>query len=163
MRLIGIDAGSKGVICEIDTMQKTCRYMKLPFREDKILDANLIQSEFYFDKADYIYCEQVHGMKPWGVSNNFRFGGIYWMVLLMLRHYPYQLVTPQAWQKLAHKGMERKAGEAKKRSMAAFRRLNPNSGIKDPDLIDAYFVARYAGYENNVMIPNDLNFICVGS
>lgn len=81
------------------------------------------------------------------------------MVLLAISDYPHNLVTPQAWQKYAHKGMTRVAGEAKKRSMAAFKRLNPTSNIKDTDLIDAYLIARYAAYENHVTMPNDLNFI----
>lgn len=159
MILIGIDPGSKGAIVEIDTEEKTCRYMKLIFRDDEILDYPFIKRFFDFEKTDFIYCEQIHGMKIWGVSNNFRFGGIYWMVRMMLSPYPYSIVTPQAWQKIAHKGMPRVAGEAKKRTKEAFVRLNPLNNLKDVDVMDAYFIARYAGFANSVTIPNDLLFI----
>lgn len=158
---MGIDPGSRGAICVIDTEEKTCRYMKLPFKENGVLNTALIRECFNMYEADYIYCEQIHGMKPWGVSNNFRFGGVFWMVQLFISKYPHQVVTPQAWQKKAHVGIKKTAGagEAKKRSLIAFRRLNPDSLIKDPDVIDAYHIARFAGQDNNVAIPNDLFFI----
>lgn len=159
MKLIGIDPGSKGAIVEIDTNEKTCRYMKLTFRHDEILDCSFIKQFFSFASADFIYCEQIHGMKIWGVSNNFRFGGIYWMVRMMISGYPYSIVTPQEWQKVAHQGMKRVAGEAKKRTKEAFVRLNPSSDLRDTDVMDAYFIARYAGFANSVTVPNDLLFI----
>lgn len=163
--LIGIDSGSRGAIAEIDTYEKVCRYMILPYCKDKLLELDLIHSMFNFRCADFIYLEQVHSNKLWGVPNNFAFGGYYDQIRLVLKKHPCQLVTPKKWQSKAHAGMGESNGSAKDRSAIAFKRLNPCFGKinKENDgIVDAFFIARFAGHDNSVTVPNDLLFIeCV--
>jgi hypothetical protein len=163
--LIGIDPGNRGAIVEIDTYEKACRYMKIPYCEDGLLEVDLINAMFNFRCADFIYLEQVHSNKIWGIPNNFAFGGYYNQMRLMIKKHPNQLVTPKKWQAKAHVGQGSKDLTAKEKSLIAFKRLNPSFGKiqkGDDGIIDAFFIARFAGQDNSVTVPNDLLFIeCV--
>lgn len=165
MKLIGIDPGKKGSIVEIDTEEKTARYMALPYWENKLLDYSELNLHFNLSSADYIYCEEVGPMKIWGITNNWAFAFNYSAVLHWLQGHPFQLVRPKRWQADAHKGIGKDFGTAKEKSALAFSRLCPSFGKiakGDDGIIDAFFIAKYAGIDNNVRIPHDLLFIeCV--
>lgn len=162
MKLIGIDPGSKGCIAEIDIKNKLVRWMDLPYREDKTLFIYAIKACFNFGEAYYTYLEKVMGQKVWGVNNNFAFGSYYGQVLAMLEMYPYELVTPQAWQRKIHGLKKGKMG--KEMSAAKFRRMNPDFGtIKKchEGLIDAFLIAYYGGLINNIVMPTNFSFLNV--
>lgn len=162
IKLIGIDPGSLGAIAEIDLEHKIVRWMNIPYREDKIISLYAIKACFNFGEAYYTYMEKVHGMKPWGVSNNFNFGMYYGQMLAFLEKYPYELVSPQTWQRRINgmkKGVEPKAATA-----SSFRKMNPNFGpIKKAHegMIDAFFIAYFGGLINNIVMPKDFDFIHV--
>jgi len=162
VKLIGIDPGKTGVIAEIDVEEKLCRWMPLPFREDTVLDTYAIKTLFNLNESHYIYVEKVHGMKIWGVANNFTFGYYYGQVRCFLEPWPYELIGPKGWQKRIN-GCPR-AGKAKEMSAASFRRMNPTHGPitkKDEGMVDAFFIAYFAGLTNNIVMPKDFTFLRV--
>jgi hypothetical protein len=159
MKLVGIDPGKTGSIVEIEVETKTVRWMDLPYREDTVLDGFCLKSEFNLNDANYIFVEKVHSMKVWGAPNNFTFGYYYGQVRSFLEPWPYNLVPPQTWQKKVHSCI--KTDTAKKMSAAAFRRMNPGFekiGKKHEGLIDAFFIAYYAGIINHVSMPLNYSF-----
>lgn len=166
MKLIGIDPGSEGAIVELDLTEKIAKWMKLPWREDDLLDEFKIREHFDFNEAHYIYIEKVSPNKLFGCSN-FTFGMNFMAVLSMIgQRYPYSLVSPKNWQKRFNSAP--KPNEtAKQRTKAAFRKMNPNFGIIEKSehegLIDAFFIAYYAGLSNNVVMPMEFNFVQVDS
>lgn len=162
-KLVGIDCGDKGAIVEIDVNEKLCRWMKMPWREDDLLDEYKIKKYFDFNSANYIYIEKVSANKLFGCSN-FSFGFNYGSILSMIgREYPYQLVSPKIWQRRFNcNGNSDQKLSAKLRTMSSFRKMNPNFGkITKSDhegLIDAFFIGYYGGLVNNVIMPVDFNF-----
>jgi len=160
MKLIGIDPGRTGAIAEIDLEFKLVRWMALPFREDNILNADILKSCFRFSEAYYTYIEKVHGMSVWGTKNNFNFGGYFYQLLLFLQKYPHELVSPQAWQRKVNGKSKGVVG--KEHSKASFIRMNPGFGTiknKHNGVIDAFFIAYYGGLTNNIVMPKDFSFI----
>jgi hypothetical protein len=165
MKLIGIDSGLKGCIAELDLTEKTCRYMSIPYREDKIIDMYKVKYAFNFAAAHYVAIEEVRGMKIWGSNNNFSFGKYFGMALMMIESVPYEMVLPQQWQGYCHNRKEvGETKEAKARTAAAFRRFNPNFDETEhtaDGLKDAFFVAYYVGAKNHIVMPKEFVFIRV--
>lgn len=164
MILIGIDTGKKGAIAEIDTFEKSVKWMKLPYREDGILDTRSVKSHFDFSCAHRIAIEEVGYIKNANGAATFSFGKNYGMALGMIELYPYELVRPQAWHKRINGAKtEDDERDTKQRSKASFLRMNPNFGkiIKEhhEGLIDAFFIAYFCGLRNSVVLPNGFNFI----
>ena len=161
MKIIGIDTGATGAICEIDVNEKVAKWSPLLYREDGMLDTRSLKKLFDFGGAHYIYIEQVKGVQIFGASNNFAFGGYFARAHQMIEDYPHELVVPKKWQKPIHGGAIEKI-TAKEKSKQAFRKLNPNFGPLTKGfegLIDAYLIAHYAGLKNNVTMPWGVNFI----
>lgn len=160
MKIIGIDTGAKGSLVELDIQEKTARWIKLPYREDGILDHNKIKREFNFGEAHYIYIEKVSPNKLFGQSN-FTFGANFRDVHTMVgQDYPYTLVSSRGWQRRFNGNVEEKT--AKLRTKSSFRKMNPSFGKiivnQHEGLIDAFFIAYFAGIDNNVIMPRDWNF-----
>lgn len=159
MKLIGIDPGLKGAIAELNVLTKLCRWMKLPWREDGILDARVIRSIFDLDGAGYIYVEKLSPMPAWG-TKNFSFGYNYGQVRQMLEEYPYELVAPGTWQRSMISCP--KAGKTKEMAASSFRKMNPNFGKITKDehegLIDAFFIGYFGGKTNCVIMPTNWEF-----
>lgn len=161
-KLIGIDPGKKGSIVELDTIEKQCKWMNLPWREDNLLDEYKIRQNFNLAEAHYIYIEKVSPNKLFGCSN-FTFGMNFMAVLTMVgQKYPYQTVTPRAWQRRFN-GNVHTAEIAKVRTASTFRKMNPSFGpiirTKHEGLVDAFFIAYYGGIANNLVMPVDFIFI----
>lgn len=163
MLLIGIDPGKNGAIAEIDTIEKIVRWMKLPYREDGILDARLVKDYFDFGLAHRVAIEEVGYIKNANGTATFNFGKNFGMALAMLEYYPYELVRPQSWHKRINgsKIPDEKA-DTKARSKASFLRMNPDFGkiVKEhhEGMIDAFFIAYYSGLRNSVVMPNGFSF-----
>lgn len=166
MLLIGIDTGKKGAIAEIDTNEKCVRWMKLPYREDGILDTMTVKSFFDFGLAHRVAIEEVGYIKNANGAATFSFGKNYGMALGMIELYPYELVRPQAWHKRIN-GIkaEDDIRDTKQRSKASFLRMNPNFGkvVKEhhEGLIDAFFIGYFCGLRNNLVLPNGFSFFQV--
>ncbi len=93
--------------------------------------------------------ESVHAMPKQGVSSSFNFGVNFgfWQGLLVSHKVPFNLVTPQRWQKRMLKKNDGK--DTKDRSLNVARRLFPNDAEyfkrkKDNGRSDAALMAVYA-------------------
>lgn len=163
-KVVGIDSGSKGAICLLDTVEKTAKYLNLPYRKDGSIDGRLIDIAYEcFANVNRIYLEKVHGRGGddcgWGASQSFGFGRNYGVILQYISYYPYHLVTPQTWQKPAHAGVSKPT--AKERSRTAFVMLNPSFGVlnnSDDGLVDSFFIARYGLQQIGCNFTDDWSF-----
>lgn len=164
MRVIGIDSGSTGAICELDVYEKTVKYLKIPYREDMVINGYEIEKAFEgFTQAHKVVIEKVQGRAGWGSTQCFNFGKNYGMILGLLHHIPITLVQPQTWQKRIHKGIH--GATAKDRTAAVFASLNPSFGkIRkcDNGIVDAFFIARWALDEARIIYHDDWSFINLG-
>jgi hypothetical protein len=160
MKLIGIDPGAHGALVELDVNEKMARWIKLPWREDGVMDDDMIYDNFSLIQAHYIYLEKVTPNKLFGCSN-FSFGKNFGHCLDLIKRYPYTLVSPRAWQRRFNGNVEEKT--AKLRTKSSFRKMNPSFGKiivnQHEGLIDAFFIAYFAGIDNNVVMPRDWNFV----
>jgi hypothetical protein len=161
IRLIGIDPGKAGAIVEILVEERVVRWMKLPYMEHGLLDSRYVKKNFELCLASYIYVEKLSPNKMFGCSN-FAFGGSYNSCLDLVKYYPFSLVSPMTWQ---HRltGSSRTKIPPKIRAASAFRKMNPNFQkivkTQHEGLIDAFFIAYYAGLSNNVVMPTDFIFV----
>jgi hypothetical protein len=164
MKSVGIDSGSKGCICVLDTQEKTAKYLYLPYRKDDVLNGRLIDITFEcFSGVDRMTLEKVQGRgggdTKWGATQTFGFGRNYGMILMYLSYYPHHLVVPQVWQKAAHKLAH--GITAKEKTQSAFDRLNPSYGgiaTSENGLADAFFIARYGLDQLGCHYTDDWNF-----
>lgn len=163
MIIIGIDTGAKGAIAEIDVDNRYVRWMKLPYRDDGILNSLHIRENFSLSSADKIAIEEVSFIRGAKGSATFGLGKNYGMILSLIECYPYELIRPQKWHKLIN-GKKDKEDErtTKERSKASFVRLNPTFGkiIKEhhEGLIDAFFIGYSCGLLSGLVMPNGFNF-----
>lgn len=161
MICIGIDSGAQGCLCELDVEEKTARYLKIPYRDDGVINGFKIERAFEgFANAHKVVIEKVQGRGGWGATQCFSMGKNYGMLLGLLHHVPITLVQPSTWQKRIHKGIH--GTTAKDRSAAVFASLNPSFGsIKKSDngLIDAFLIARWALDEARIIYRDDWTFI----
>ena len=148
--ILGVDPGLTGALVfigdEIESivMPKIGNILNLA-ELSEILEARR-------DKITHAYLESVHAMPKQGVSSSFKFGRVFGMAEAMLAAHkiPYTLVTPQAWQKVIHAGIE-KSIEPKKRSLIAVTRLFPTtnllaterSKVPHSGIVDALLIAEY--------------------
>ncbi len=97
--------------------------------------------------------EQVGAFPGQGVSSMFKFGRVYGIAegILAALEIPYTLVTPQAWTKRMHVGVEGAGLEPKVKSNVAVKRLFPKANLhltprsKKPHdgVVDAILMAEY--------------------
>ena len=100
----------------------------------------------------HCYMESVSARPGQGVSSMFKFGRVFGNLesMLVAHKIAHTLVTPPAWTKIMHKGLD-KSLEPKKRSQIIFNRLFPaidlrksERAIKPHDgLLDALLIAEY--------------------
>jgi hypothetical protein len=165
MRCIGIDTGSTGVICELDVYEKTARYLKIPYRDDGIINGFKIDQTFEgFANVHKIVIEKVQGRGGWGATQCFSMGKNFGMLLGLLHHVPLTFVQPPTWQKRIHKGV--KGVTAKDKSFSVFASLNPSFPFElnktnkvHTGIIDAFFIARWALDEARIIYQDDWTFI----
>ena len=142
---IGIDPGQTGAAVLYDMVQ----IIDVIDYSDPVMVANQIGSwQYKYDHIDMAILEKVHSMPRQGVSSTFKFGTNFgvWQGILSAYQIPYELVTPQKWQK----GLVTKSDgkDAKERSLAVARRFFPGSEYfkrkKDHNRADAALMAIYA-------------------
>jgi len=164
MKSVGIDPGAEGCIVLLDTLEKTARYMFIPYRKDKMINSKAIMQGFddFYD-VDRITIEKVMGRggdSKWGAAQNFGLGVNYGKILQVFEMLPHFLATPASWQREIHKGVT--ANTAKEKTMAVFDKINPSyGGIKNSKngLSDAFFIARYGLDCLKCNYRDDWNFI----
>lgn len=125
---IGIDPGLKGGIAVITDESKYIHPM--PVNENGILVKDLRDIILYTEKVNdkFIIIEKVHAMPKQGVTSMFTFGKGYGAIIAVVEMlgYPYQLVTPQAWELFTGEPMPLTAREAAERHL-----VTPSMAIVD--------------------------------
>lgn len=146
MRVIGIDPGKTGHICEIDSISGIVRNMPLPFRADDVVDYNAIARNFDLANADLRILEKVSAQPKWSACSAMTFGKIVGQIEMILSRHSFVEIASRTWQKSMHVGLT-DSMKPKEKSAAAFYRLNANfkAGKKKPshDYIDAFLIAAH--------------------
>lgn len=156
----GIDPGLDGGLVVLDSRGELISKKVLPTMNEtkgkRILDLRALREIFSLSGYLYFFLEKVSAMPGQGVSSMFKMGRGFGNLEAMLVAYelPYELVTPQAWTKVMHKGMDKKM-KAKERSLLVLKRSYPNIDLtpteraKKPHegLMDALLIAEYGRRE----------------
>jgi hypothetical protein len=136
---IGIDPGQSGAMAVINEQGDCCDLFDWPGDEVSLI--NRFIPEAYSNVRAAL--ESVHAMPRQGVSSTFKFGtnfGI-WKGVLASYKIPFELVTPQAWQK----GVIKRA-DGKQASLIAARRRWPTVELhlkKHHGRADALWIAEW--------------------
>ena len=150
---LGVDPGMSGALAMVSQNHEVENF-PMPV-VGKILDIPRILCflKNFRPRIDHAIIEQVSAMPGQGVSSMFKFGRVYGIMegLIGGLGIPYTLVTPQAWQKVMHVGVEGKALDPKERSCVAIGRLGldaglprgPRSGKLHDGVVDAVLIAEY--------------------
>lgn len=133
----GIDPGKTGQWAVID-------------EDNTLIDRGAGDCFKCLDNRDYVptltILEQVHAFPGQGVSSVFSFGTNYggWIATLEILEIPYQLATPQKWQKVILGSFPK--GESKIRALEFAQRMWPKLNLirKDHGIVDALCIALYA-------------------
>lgn len=158
--IMGIDPGLNGgiaIISKYDGVIVEPMPKKDETNEIDLEELSRLLKDFSLD-IKMAYLEKVHAMPKQGVSSTFKFGKGFGAVeaLLIAHKIPYRLITPQAWQKIMHKGESRAQGP-KQRSLRVAKRLFPRvnflkserSRVDHDGLIDAILIAEYGRVKYN--------------
>lgn len=153
MSILGIDPGLTGGIILIDsngTMQ--CQHV-MP-SVSNLLDTAALSLIFANLKpvTNHCFIEAVNAFPGQGVSSSLKFGRVYGIAegIIAALKIPYTLVSPIAWQKEIHAGVERKL-DPKERSRIATSRLFPGLDLRATEhcrkphdgLVDALLIAEF--------------------
>jgi len=154
---LGIDPGKSGCLSILNYKGELHAKILMPvFVENKktIVDIKGLDKEIkkYSKKIKYAMLEKVHAMPNQGVTSMFSFGRTYGACEMCLasNKIKYDLVTPQAWQKVMFVGV--KGTDSKEKSIKKARELWPDLDFKrtkkcknqDHNFTDSLLIAKYA-------------------
>lgn len=160
MVIVGIDPGLKGALVAIESGRKVLFSHPMPLIGGKEIDlaevrALLVSAKERAERLQVpvtVVLEKVRSRPGQGVVSMFTFGRGLGMIegLVAGLSMPIQQVTPQAWVKELHEGIDQKLS-AKARSMLVVRRLYPDLNLLatprskklHDGLIDAALIATY--------------------
>lgn len=159
MKIVGIDPGLSGGIVAIDEDGKIIFKIVMPTmkltgskKTKTVIDLQLLHSTLCELKPDRVYLEKVGSRPGQGTVSMFGFGYTFGAIEMALVscHYPYVLVTPQAWCKEMHQGISKDI-DAKDRSLLIFKRMYPEVDMRatprcttcHDGMIDALMIAEY--------------------
>lgn len=152
MIIIGVDPGKGGGIVALDRNGVIVEHHIMPLTPMKEVDALWLFSLFKKYQNTTVFVEKVGAMPGNGGVSMFNFGQAFASVkaACQIAEISWHLVTPQAWQKVIHEGMNKKI-PAKERSLAVFQQaypgldLRPTVRAKKPHdgKIDALHIAEY--------------------
>lgn len=171
MRIIGIDLGKEGYIVELNTDTKLVRALKMPLCPDSTVDEDLILSLFVLKKADYIITEQMNIPPTFGAASAFKFGWHCGQWVNILKGTRFKQLSAATWQKIMHEGFTGDFKDSKKRSIAAFYRLNPRfkfptkwgrKRVIDHNFADAFLMASFALTRLGISLNIDWDFLFLG-
>lgn len=147
MKVLAIDPGKEGYICECDTATKQARVMPLPFRADEILCKKTFQKHFDLSKQSIIILEKISSNPKWAPASALKFGKHVGQLELLLADWPFRAIAPRHWQKDIHLGFSDNM-PPKKKSLAAFIRINPNYKLTkkkiNDNMVDSFLICDYA-------------------
>lgn len=137
--IIGIDPGASGGIVFLTTEGSVITATKLDGTETDVA-SNLRSSIIGSETRPFAFLESVHSMPKQGVASSFKFGQSFGFLrgCLISLEIPFELVTPQAWQKAM--GCLTKGD--KNVSKAAAQRLFPKEKVTHA-IADALLIAEY--------------------
>jgi hypothetical protein len=171
MRIIGIDLGKEGYIVELDSEAKTARALRMPICPDGTVDSDLIFSLFGLKRVDCIITEQMNIPPTFGAASAFKFGWHCGQWANILKGTRFKQLSAVTWQKIMHEGFTSDFKDSKKRSTAAFYRLNPyfKSPPKwgrrkaiDHNFADAFLIASFGLLRLGVSLNINWNFVFLG-
>lgn len=154
--ILGIDPGLNGGICLMAANRKILHLSVMPTIDKKQIDLTLFDGLLGDLKEKklihHCFLEQVGARPGQSVVAMFKFGRVYGNMEAMISAHkiPMTLVTPQAWQKVTHLGVEKQI-DPKQRSLLAAKRLYPEqdflaterSKVPHDGLVDAILIAEY--------------------
>jgi crossover junction endodeoxyribonuclease RuvC len=152
MKILGIDPGLSGGIAVLSPDGPWYEPMPtVAAKKGELLNLSALVRLLSGRDIDIAYLEMVSARPGQGVSSTFKFGRSYGAIegILTGLKIPYQLVTPQAWTKVIHVGIE--AADPKAKSQIAASRLFPSLDLrasvrcKKPHegVVDALLIAEY--------------------
>jgi Holliday junction resolvasome RuvABC endonuclease subunit len=145
MKIMAIDPGKSGCALFMDEYSDQITYHKFKFNKNNFLIYEPLNSMILSLEPDVIYIEKVQGRAGLGATQTFNFGFTTGQLIMvcMLSKIALNQITPQSWQKIAHRGINSKI-TPKERSMLAFNNLMPHSPLgskPDKDIVDAFLMA----------------------
>lgn len=157
MRYLGIDNGVSGGIAALNDFAGEAPFALLPMPTQRARKGNEVDVRAVLDWIDALECdpftiviEEPGGSKSAKAACSMAGSFHALRALCEARHWRWQRVTPQAWQRVILPGC--KPGESKPRALAAVRALWPGvrflaterSRVPDVGLIDAALIAEFA-------------------
>jgi len=152
MKICGIDPGKAGGLVVLGDGGEIIAKSPMFLDTGKELDPTAYQEFLRQHQVEYAFVEQVHAIHGCGARATFAFGGAFMFCIMLpkLMRIPYQLVLPTEWQRVMHKGLDKKL-KPKERSLIVFNRqwpgvdLRESSRCKNPHdgMIDALLLAEY--------------------
>jgi hypothetical protein len=154
-RVLGIDPGLNGAFCILTIHSDGVRepvFHPFPKINGNEIDFDKLRYFFSCFQDCFAVIEKVHAMPGQGVSSMFRFGRVFGALQSSLNMFQldYIEVTPQAWQKELHEGIDREL-DPKARSLIAAKKLYPDanllatarSRVPHDGFVDALLLAEY--------------------
>ena len=153
MKVCGIDPGSKGAMCVLDSNDPTY----LAFLD---LDKSTIYATstwLYHEKVDQVYIENVHSLFGMSAKSNFTFGKNLGIVIAIAETtsggVPPIMVTPKIWQKFIGvttqgKFIKKQVAEIATKLYPTANLYGPKGGLKD-GRSDSICICNYGLYHRN--------------
>ena len=148
MTVIGIDPGLKGgIVVMVDgRIAKTVKMPVVKGDGGSWVDFGEVASILKYERPDLVAIEKVHSMPGQGVASVFTFGLGFGGLIGVCAGLgaPYELVRPQAWQKVVFAGMDKKLGKG--RSILYVKQKYPECepAHKHDGIADAACIAEWA-------------------
>ena len=150
--ILGIDPGATGGFVFIDQEKNIIEAFPTPLIDKSIIDIVELNRLIKHHKPYRAFIEKVGAMPKQGVVSMFNFGKTCGIIeaLIVAEYIPYTMVTPQAWQKVMHEGLD-KTLNSKVRSEIIFKRNYPTENLKATErskknhngMVDALLIALY--------------------
>ncbi len=161
MRIAGIDPGANGALVVIDGTET--EYYTFPKVGGKLsYDDTVRMIVSVLKTVDFVFIEDVHGIKGSASKATFAFGYTCGAVraAAIVANKPYEMVTPQTWQKRVWTSADyvykknkagRKQNDTKATSLNAAKRLFPKDTLKPTQrsdnahdgIVDALLIATH--------------------
>lgn len=137
MIFIGIDPGKSGGIAWIEGGEAAAAKAPATERDQWEL---LVQLAGLLTPGSHAVIEEVHAMPKQGVTSMFSFGQNYgtWIGMLTAAAIPFDLVTPQTWQRVLRCRTRGDKNVSKRRAQQLFPQLKITHATADALLIAEY-------------------------
>ena len=153
MNVLGVDPGQSGGIALVTDVVSLA--WKMPDTERDVFD--LLDSII----INHAYIEAVHAMPKQGVSSSFKFGQNYGFLrgCLISLHIPFEVVTPQKWQKALGCLTRGDKNVSKRKAQELYPTLKITHATADALLISTYGyrLREYESPPNSGGLPRHLS------